>query len=456
MTTVDIEEFRIKIEAGQKVRVEWCGQGDRGSLELDSLRLRTLNVLIGLLRSNRLVKVEELKILGEHLFVTLFGRPEAEGASDGPDALLRKAMKGHRSPEVGSRRLLKVVLEIPAGNDQFASWPWEYLYVPENPLDPNTGFFLGERTNFVLTRNLPLLDTEREIRRIRPPLRVLFVVLSPSDLPGIEYEAVLETLIRLRNQEDESKIDLRVLTEEHAADGSKYLNAGDESRTTYVSFLDSVDQFDPHVIHIISHGRYVREESSQSGQIAFAKPDSTAGWISNQVLANQLMDIPSLRLVFLQACESAETSSNPYQVISGMAQWLAQKNIPAVIAMHFQVQSSLANEFARAFYAELVKRAAIEVAMHAARRQLYTSGVVGESERTGFGLPVLYLRGSGALLTPLESSSTSTESAGEPRGAAEARPIGQGITRPKAEVRPSSQGIIRPKDGEIGSECDTA
>jgi hypothetical protein len=432
MTRVDIEEFRIKIEDDQKVRVEWCGQGDRGDLELDNLRLRTLNVLIGLLRSNRLRQVDELKILGEHLFVTLFGRtPEGRVMADdgygGPGALLRKAIKGERAPEDASRRLLKVTLEIRAGNDMFASWPWEYLYVPENPLDPNTGFFLGERTNFVLTRNLPLVDSARAIR-VRPPLRILFVVLSPANLPTIEYEAVLETLLRLRDEEGESRIGLWVLTEDHAPDGSRHPDASDQSRTTYRSFLGSVDQFDPHVIHIISHGRYGRteEEGAASGQLAFTKDDSTAGWISDRDIANQLMDSPSLRLVFLQACETAETSSNPYQVISGMAQWLAQKNIPAVIAMHFQIKSSLANEFARAFYEALVERAAIEVAMHAARRQLYTSGVVGDSQRTGFGLPVLYLRGSGALLTPLESPAASPSSAGEPRASAESRMSGLG------------------------------
>lgn len=447
MTRVDIEEFRIKIETDQKVRVEWRGQGDRGSLELDNLRLRTLDVLIGLLRSNRLLQVDELKILGEHLFVTLFGRTPASGAEaddddGGPGSLLRKAIKGERAPGDAGRRLLKVTLEIRAGNERFASWPWEYLYVPENPLDPNTGFFLGERTNFVLTRHMPLLDSERTIR-VRPPLRILFVVLSPSDLPNIEYEAVLETLLRLRGEESQTRIDLRVLTEQHAPDGTKYPDVGDESRTTYRSFLGSVDQFDPHVIHIISHGRYIREgEGSSSGQLAFTKEDSQAGWISDRDLANQLMDSPSLRLVFLQACETAEMSSNPYQVISGMAQWLAQKNIPAVIAMHFQVESSLANEFARAFYEALVERAAIEVAMHAARRQLYTSGVVGESQRTGFGLPVLYLRGSGALLTPLESPAASTESVGEPRAA--------------SEPRTNDLGLIRPRGGDVKSEHHTA
>jgi hypothetical protein len=83
--------------------------------------------------------------------------------------------------------------------------------------------------------------------------------------------------------------------------------------------------------------------------------------------------------------------------------------------MHFQVKSMLANEFARSFYQTMVNRSAIEVAMHAARRQLYTEGLVGDTEPSGFGLPVLYLRGSGALLAPLEAPPLSLEGARESR-----------------------------------------
>jgi len=431
---VDVDEFKIQIVTDHKVRVEWRGQSDSGDLELDKLRLRTFEVLIGLLRRNRLLQVDELKILGEHLFVTLFGPDAASGGppddAGGPGALLRKAIRGDREHPDAGRRLLKVMLEIKAGSDRFGSWPWEYLYVPENPIDPNTGFFLGERTNFVLTRQLALVDSAPAIQ-VRPPLRILFVVLSPSDLPRIEYEAVLETLVQLRDAGGESRINLRVLTEEHGPDGTRYADPGAESRTTYRAFMDCVDQFDPHVIHIISHGQYLRtSENAPCGQLGFTREDSKVGWVGDQDLASMLMDISSLRLVFLQACETADTSSNPYQVISGVAQWLAQKNIPAVIAMHFLVESSLANEFARAFYKSLVERAAIEVAMHAARRQLYTSGVVGDSQRSGFGLPVLYLRGSGALLTPLESPTVSVEDpAGEQSAAADSLPSGPGLSR---------------------------
>jgi hypothetical protein len=422
-----VEEFQIKVARAESaneppsVIVRWRESEAQGHIELDTLRSRTIEVLVGLLRANRLNRIEELKLLGEYLYVTLFRTSRAEG---GPSGFLKRAIKTDSLEEDTGRRLLRVSLEIDADVERLGTWPWEYLYFPDDPGEPDSGFFLGERTNFMLTRQLPLAVSQRTIS-IRPPLRILFVVLSPTDLPDIEYEAVLETLVQLRDSQGQTRIDLRVLTEQHSDNGARLEEEelGLNVRTTYRSFIRGVEDFDPHVVHIIGHGRYRSDgDLGPSGQLAFRRTDSTAGWVPDRELANMLRDSPSLRLVFLQACESAETQSHPYQVISGLAQWLAQKNIPAVIAMHFQVKSMLANEFARSFYEAMVKRATIEVAMHEARRQLYISGVTGDSHRSGFGLPVLYLRGSGALLTPLEVPVTSIEGAGEPRIAELGRP----------------------------------
>jgi hypothetical protein len=411
-----VETFQIKVMPGEpphgpRVLATWRDSERVGEIELDSLRMRTLHTLVDLLRTNRLTRIDEFKLLGEYLFVTLFGSTPSDY---GPRSLFMKAVKALPLEGESRRRLMQVSLEIDADVEHLGSWPWEYLYVPEERNDRDTDFFLGDRMNFILTRRLPLSAPEH-LEGIRPPLRILFVVLSPTApdpaapaaalLTRIEYEAVLETLLALRDEEGPLRINLSVLAEEHADDGTKLPpeKVGSMTRATFGAFRRIVAEYDPHVVHIIGHGRYRYDEGGKpSGQIAFPNTDSTPNWVLDWDLSNALRDIDSLRLVFLQACESAETQSSPYQVISGMSQWLAQRGIPAVIAMHFRVESKLANEFARSFYEKLPQRIGIEVAMHAARRQLYVGGVMGEAERGAFGLPVLYLRGSGALLTPLE------------------------------------------------------
>lgn len=412
MPDLRVEEFEIHVIPGESqdderstVVVSWRDKERQGHVDLDGLRLRTVRVLVGMLRSNRLKRIEELRLLGEHLYAILFGVSVSE---HGPSGLLMRAIKDGSVEDEGGRRLLRVSLEIGGRAESLlSSLPWEYLYIPNDPNDRDTGFFLGERANFVLTRQLPLTGRQPAID-IRPPLRILLVVLSPKDME-VEYEAVLETLLQLDDSKGHSRIDLRVLAEDRDDDGSPLAeNERDPYvRSSYPAFRNTVEDFDPHVIHIIGHGRYHTDpDVGAAGELAFLHSDHTANWIADQELANGLRDVSSLRLVFLQACESAEAHSNPYQVISGLAQWLAQR-IPAVIAMHFQVKSMMANEFARSFYRSMVNRSAIEVAMHAARRALYTGGLVGDTERSGFGLPVLYLRGSGALLPPLEVPSTS-------------------------------------------------
>jgi hypothetical protein len=421
VTELAVEEFIVRVGPDRRVDAEWqhagSSQSVSGDLDIDDLRLRTIDALVDLLRSNRLLKVNELKLLGEHLFVTLFGsstlRDDARARS-GPGALLRRAIKGDPTDDEGGGRLLRVVLEMGVGAERLASWPWEYLYIPLDSHDPDSGFFLGESKKFMLTRKLPLAVAARSIQ-VRPPLRVLFVVLSPDNLDPIEYEAVLETLVELRDADGERGIDLRVLSQGHRPDGTAYPPDEDLAvQATWPSFLNSVEQFDPHIVHIISHGRYSEAlDGGPCGQVAFPRDDATADWIADRDLANQLNESGSaLRLVFLQSCESAASSSNAYHVISGMAQSLAQKNIPAVVAMHFRIKSLLANTFARAFYERLMARSPIEIAMHVARRQLYLGGIADEAHRSGFGLPVLYLRESSPLLTPALLAKSSTVGSG--------------------------------------------
>jgi CHAT domain-containing protein len=418
------------------VKATWRDRSTDMSIEVDSLRTRTLLVLVELLRTNRLTRDKELALLGEHLFVTLFG--PAPDDEQGPRSLFMEAVRTVAAEGKTSRRLMRVSLEIDADAANLGSWPWEYLYIPEEPHDPDTGFFVGERTNFVLTRQLPLSVSE-QLENIRPPLKILFVVLSPASEPPatlsastsdrlqrIEYEAVLNTLLDLRKEEEApSRIVLRVLTEEHRDNGERLPDEeiGSITRATYRRFQGAVEDFEPHVVHIIGHGRYRNEGGTPSGQIAFLNPDSTFGWVSDKFLANGLQDSPSLRLVFLQACESAETQSSPYQVISGLAQRLAQRGVPAIIAMHFQVQNQVANEFAQSFYRKLAERTGIEVAMHAARRELRNAAPSGEAELADFAVPVLYLRGSGALLTPLEVPAPPVRTVAESTAAEPPRPV---------------------------------
>ena len=109
------------------------------------------------------------------------------------------------------------------------------------------------------------------------------------------------------------------------------------------------------------------------------------------------MGFSSLRLVFLQACESAQ--SDPYQAFSGVAQRLAQKGIPAVVGMQYKILQQVANRFVSVFYESVAQKLTIDAAVQKARRTIVDESS-DPAQRLAFGLPVLYLRESDSLFAP--------------------------------------------------------
>jgi hypothetical protein len=215
-------------------------------------------------------------------------------------------------------------------------------------------------------------------------LKVLLVAPSSKQLK-VESTSVREALQKLH---DENVIKLTCLPQEQSADG--------RATVGYEEFERAL-RWNPHVLHFVGHGRH-SQAGQAVGQLAFT---DTAGleprWVGDQQLATSLGDnAPSLHLVFLQACESADSAAHTHQVISGVAQAVFLQSIPAVVAMHSRVQGDVANSMAREFYAKLAEERSVLVALNHARRRIAI-----ESDEpalwAAFGLPVLYLRGSGFI-----------------------------------------------------------
>ena len=105
---------------------------------------------------------------------------------------------------------------------------------------------------------------------------------------------------------------------------------------------------------------------------------------------------PNLRLVFLQACESAR--SDPRANVSGVAMRLALQNIPAVIAMQSKVQNQVANAFAVRFYEMMDHDVPIDWAVKEARAAVERMNELTPSQKLAFGTPVVYLSSYRALI----------------------------------------------------------
>jgi hypothetical protein len=93
-----------------------------------------------------------------------------------------------------------------------------------------------------------------------------------------------------------------------------------------------------------------------------------------------------LRLVLLNTCEGAK--GGQHDLFSVTAATLAQRGIPAVLAMQYEITDRAAIECTRAFYEALAAGLPVDAAVAEAR----TAISVGVTNSLEWGIPVLYLR----------------------------------------------------------------
>lgn len=144
-------------------------------------------------------------------------------------------------------------------------------------------------------------------------------------------------------------------------------------------------QKDYHFFHYAGHGSFANEK-------ACIHLDNVAGGstpMDAKSFAQFFLDYPSIRLVFLNACQGATRSAQ--QALVGVAPQLVLRGVPAVIAMQYAISNEDAILFATEFYEELCRErdgGQVEVAISRARKALLQD----RPESQAFGNPVLYLR----------------------------------------------------------------
>jgi hypothetical protein len=311
-----------------------------------------------------------LTVLGEHLYQLLFrGELRSE---------LNQQLKELQS---GMVDLLRVELEFQGRAEWMTGLPWEYLHPPRDQEERAVagGQFLATlATQLFLNRQLSIDSNIVRDLSTTAPVKVLFVSASPrstqeTELPEVNYEPILDALKRLGN-----RIKLKQLIEGRPGEN------WDGPEVTREQFKKLVRDFKPNIIHFVGHGQRLG-----GGQLAFMSSSGEPDWVEDTKFANWAAASPDLKLVFLQACESA--LPDPYVGVSGVARQIATLGIPAVVAMQYKIEQGVANSFATGFYDALANGEPVDVAVKAGRELI--SDLPGErTENLSFGLPVLYLR----------------------------------------------------------------
>ena len=359
------DELRLRIDSGPEGSYRVFAITDSatasGAFELPFEELELENFILRVSRSRGRRRIDasalgDAKRFGGPLFKALF-REQVNGLYH--DALTDARNRGHG---------LRITLCL-SGAPALMDVPWEYLFD-----EPD---FLAASAFTPVVRYLDLARGHRPLR-VAPPLRVLGVVSSPADYEPLDVDREQANLARaVSGLTDSGQMDLHWL-----------------ERPSLSSLLRELQRDTYHIFHYIGHGSY--DERAEEGVLLFEDEQGRGRPVSGDKLGMVLHDFTSLRLAILNACEGARTArSDPF---AGVAQALVRRDIPAVVAMQFEISDEAAIAFAGGFYEALATGASADTSMAAARLTMLAE----RSDDIEWGTPVLFMRVADGHLFELE------------------------------------------------------
>lgn len=303
-------------------------------------------------------RVEQAKEVGGRLFAMLFS---------GQVGRLYERSLGFLEARPGT--LLRLRLHLDVGDPalaQLAALPWELLY------DAAIGKFvtLDRRTPVVRALDLPQPGRPLEFQA---PLRILMAAAQPPQLPQLDLER------------ERSRI-LAAWTEGHPA----LLDVLDHASPN--TLRDALLAGRHQVLHFVGHGLFL-PKTGQGGLI-FERDGGASFQIAGSLLGDLLTGLPEVRLVVLNACETARLRPDGREPYSSVATALVQAGIPAVIAMGAPVRDRAAVAFSARLYQRLSAGDSIEAAVTEGRLSISAE----RPETVDWAIPTLYLRGPGGAL----------------------------------------------------------
>ena len=306
---------------------------------------------------------DSLAQLGQALFRAVFR---------GPIKDVYARSQGVLGPDQG----LRLRFTVPPGAARVHAMPWEFLY------DPDQGPLA--LLDAPVVRYLPQQDRIPSLAA-PTPLRVLLSAAQTAPPAEVERElaAVQEALA--------GRDGLVQLTLE------PHLTTARLQRLLRAGF---------HIWHFVGHGG----RSAGGGALLLEDPHGDEEPVSALQLG-VMLNRSGLRLVVLDACGSAELATDPFRAV---APALIRAQVPAVVAMQFQVPEEATRAFAAEFYRALAEGLPIDACVTEGRRAVMN---VTGLRRPDWGIPVIYTRApDGRLFDPPASPPTVPPASGQSIG----------------------------------------
>lgn len=370
-------EFRITVENESSLLYAYKKGPQRAKINLDPLTRQTIEVLTRWFADGSIRQRDEVKLIGSYLYRVLFSEKIEEE--------FVKALRADGNPA----NPLRVVLSFENKARELATWPWEYLYLPDDHHQGTAGTFLASDTKLTLSRNVPKL-AEDKASSDDEELRILVVISEPDNANAVDTNEVLSKLSEFE-KEAPDKIKLKTLPEicpDCMGESRSFARSCDTCHGNGIYGLPTFREFDkamkwrPHIVHFIGHGKF----ENKVGSLGFIDEgeQNLVDWTEETDVADCFNEWKP-HLVFLQACNGAHADTT--DVLSGVALRLAYNGIPAVIAMQFKTGNHVAQSFATKFY-DTVRERPIDEAVQHGRVEIRRFLSFGD---IAFGCPVVYL-----------------------------------------------------------------
>jgi hypothetical protein len=246
--------------------------------------------------------------------------------------------------------------------DWVADLPWEFIY------DPGREVFLAtSELNF--TRNVITAVPADHLENQPGRLRILVVVAQPIGLAHLSVHEEIEVIrAGFKRLIDGELATVEVLT--------------DATADALHRRLEISEPFD--IVHFIGHGEFDKKDDQD--YLIFQDAQGRMQRV-NARNSQEIFSKRGIRLVFLNACETAEGGRAEFN--RGLAQALVAGGVPCVVANQYSVLDVSATSFAQHFYWALAHGMTIGDATRESRIAVNYS-ISGES--IDWAVPVVFAR----------------------------------------------------------------
>jgi len=286
------------------------------------------------------------------------------------DLVFRGKIRDLFNAATGAHREPLLPCEITCEDSSIARWPWEYLF---NTTQPQ---FLCEEKHPVSRRVITLDRRSIQIQE-QSKIRILFAFGARQDDPRITPAEERQVLVNVFK---------RYLTDDNFSLTFIDLGNGDQIE-------DQLDKNPCDILHYFGHAGY--DLARDEGYLRIDRSGTPFKlWAK---LFGQMMHGRNIRLVFLNACKTAASSSSTDSARSSVAGGLHARGIPTVVGTQFSMPDNGAHYFSSTFYNMLSSGKSVTEAIHRARRAMnYPTDV----KFFDWGIPVLFCSDPNAAIFP--------------------------------------------------------